>query len=148
MLGAKLKVELEQLIADISHKNMYSGNPIPQSVMNLFEIEIRQDGGGILVPYWISVLQKGRGPRKTDKDYGLVKIIYKWMEKHSKFKSSTPEGKMSEARSVTWYINKYGNKHFRSGAFIDIYETARKQFIERVNAQFEVEISRITMEVI
>jgi len=148
MLGEKLKAELEQLVTDISHKNMYSGNPIPQSVMDLFEVEIRQDGGGILVPYWISVLQKGRGPRKTTKDYGLWKIIYKWMDKRGKFKSATPEGKIREAKSVTWYINKYGNKHFRSGAFIDIYETARKQFIERVNVQFENEISRITMEVI
>jgi hypothetical protein len=143
-----LKAELEELIRIISEKNTYAGNKIPNSVMRLFEIEIRENGGGVLVPFWIAVLQKGRGPRKTTKDYELYKIIFRWMESRNLFKSRTVKGKLSEAKSVTWYINKYGNKHFRSGVFVDIYQTARAEFIDKINAKYSTEISKITMEVI
>ena len=143
-----LKPELEELVKVISEKNTYAGNKIPDSVMKLFEIEIREDGGGVLVPFWIAVLQKGRGPRKTTKDYELYKIIYRWMERHNLFKSRTAKGRLNEAKSITWYINKYGNKHFRSKTFVDVYETARKEFIDRINSKYSLEISKITMEVI
>jgi hypothetical protein len=148
MVGVLLTPELEQFIKVISSKNMYSGNPVPESVMKLFEIEIREDGGGVLVPYWIPVLQKGRGPRKNTTDHELWKKIYGWMERKNLFRSRTNEGRISEAKSVTWYINKYGNKHFRSKQFIDIYESARKQFIENVNKKFSEQIDKITMEII
>lgn len=148
MLGVLLKPELEAFVKLISTKNMYSGNPIPESVMKLFEIEIREEGGGVLVPYWIPVLQKGRGPRVNNKDWELWKKIYAWMNRKNLFRSSTNEGKVSEAKSVTWYINKYGNKHFRSKQFIDIYESARKKFIEDVNKMYSEQIDKITMEVI
>jgi len=55
---------------------------------------------------------------------------------------------LNEAKSITWYINKYGNKHFRSKTFVDVYETARKEFIDRINSKYSLEISKITMEVI
>lgn len=143
-----LRPELEELIQRISQRNMYSGNKIPASVMAMFEIEIRENGGGILVPFWIAVLQRGRGPRTGTKDYGLAKIIYKWMEKHNMFKSRTPEGRMSEAKSLTWYINTYGNKHFRSKTFVDIYETERKATIQKIDKKFSTMISKVTMDVL
>ena len=143
-----LKPEMQELIQNISNKNMYSGNKIPDSVMRLFEIEETEHNIGILVPYWISVLQRGRGPRRSTKDSGLSKIIYRWMEKHNMFRSATPRGKMNEAKSLTWYINKYGNKHFRSGRFIDIYETARQVAVDKIMNRFSLEIGEITKQVI
>jgi hypothetical protein len=143
-----LKPEMEALIKAIGSRNMYSGNKIPASVLSLFEVEEKADSTGVLVPFWISVLQKGRGPRKSTKNYGLVKIIYRWMEKHSMFKSVTPKGKLNEARFLTWYINKYGNQHFRSKVFIDIYESVRKTTIEKIDKKFSIEIGKITMNVI
>ena len=143
-----LKPELNNLIEEISKKNMYSGNKIPDSIMKLFEIE--ETGGtiGILVPYWLGVLQRGRGARSSTKSSGLVNKIYKWMQKRNMFKSKTSQGRLNEARGLTWYINKYGNKQFRNKVFVDIYEQERKKTIEQINNKFSASISKITMEVI
>ena len=143
-----IKPELDDLIKRISTKNMYSGNKIPDSIIAMFEVIETDLEVGILVPFWLSVLQKGRGPRKSNVDSGLAKKIYRWMEKRNMFKSRTPEGKISEAKSMTWYLNKFGNKQFRSKTFIDIYEEERKKTIEEVNKKFSFEVSRITMEVL
>ena len=148
MIGIDLKPELQELIDNIARKNMYSGNKISDSIMRLFEIEVRDDGAGILVPYWISVTQQGRGPRKSTKSSNLWKIIYAWMERHNMFKSGIREGKINEAKNVTWYINKYGNKQFRNKVFVDIYESERKKTIEKIDKKFSLIIGKITMEVI
>ena len=148
MIGIDLKPELQELIDNIAKRNMYSGNKISDSIMKLFQIEVRDNGAGILVPYWISVLQRGRGPRRSTKSSGLVKIIYRWMQKRNMFKSNTAKGKLNEAKYVTWYINKYGNKQFRSKTFIDIYETERKKTIEKIDNKFSLIIGKITMDVI
>jgi len=148
MKGIDLKPELEELIKNISQKNGYYGNKIPDSIMKMFEVEIREDGAGVLVPYWIPVLQKGRGPRRGTKDYGLVKRIYRWMERRGMFRSATPKGKMNEARFMTLYINKHGNQHFRSKVFIDVYDSERKKTIEKINKKFALAIRAITMQVI
>jgi hypothetical protein len=143
-----LKPELNNLVTEISKKNMYSGNKIPDSIMKLFEIEETDQNIGVLVPYWLPVLQRGRGPRKSNKSFGLIDKIYAWMQKRNMFQSRTPEGRRNEARALTWYINKYGNQQFRNKIFVDIYETERKKTIEQINNKFSVSISKITMEVI
>ena len=143
-----IKAELDELVRNISTKNMYSGNKIPDSIMDMFTVEIRNDGGGVLVPYWLGVLQRGRGPRKGTKDFGLVNIIYRWMQKRNMFKSNSDEGKINEARRMTWYINKYGNQQFRNKVFVDIYETERQRTIAKIDKKFDSILSKITMEVI
>lgn len=143
-----LKPELNSLISEISKKNMYSGNKIPDSIMSLFEIDETDRNIGILVPYWLGVLQRGRGARKSNKSSGLIDKIFAWMQKRNMFKSKTPAGKLNEARGLTWYINKFGNKQFRNKVFVDIYETERKKTIEEINRKFSSTISKITMEVI
>jgi len=148
MVGLDLKPELQELIDNIAKKNMYSGNKISDSIMKMFEIEVRDDGAGILVPYWLGVLQRGRGPRKSTKDSGLWRIIYKWMQRRNMFRSGTAKGKINEAKYVTWYINKYGNKQFRNKIFVDIYETERKKTIEKIDKKFGSAIDKITMEVL
>jgi hypothetical protein len=148
MIGIDLKPELQEMIDLIAQKNSYSGNKISPSIMAMFQIEITELHDGILVPYWLSVVEHGRGPRKSTVDTKLWKKIYAWMEKHNMFKSRTNEGKVREAKSVTWYINKYGNKHFRSKVFVDIYTSVRKQTIEKIDKKFSQHISKITMEVL
>jgi hypothetical protein len=147
-MNPDLKPEMQELINNISTKNTYSGNKISESIMRQFEIEETDRNCGILVPFWLSVTQKGRGPRKSNTNHNLWKIIYRWMEKRNMFKSGTAKGKVNEAKSVTWYINKYGNQQFRNKVFIDIYETERKRTIEKIDAKFSQAISKITMEVI
>jgi hypothetical protein len=148
MKGIDLKPELDELIHNVGTKSMYYGNKIPASVLSLFEVEITEETAGILVPYWISVLQRGRGPRKSTKDSGLIKKIYAWMERNNMFRSGTSKGKINEARFMTLYINKYGNKHFRSQVFVDIYESERKKTIEKIEKKFSLEIGKITMDIL
>jgi hypothetical protein len=136
------------MIDKISRRSMYSGNKIPDSIMRLFEIVETDKNAGLLLPFWIPVLQKGRGPRKSTTDSKLHLKIYRWMAKNNMFVSKTQEGKMSEAKGLTWYINKYGNKHFRDGKFVDIYKTAREETIRMIEAKHSHNIDKITMEVI
>jgi hypothetical protein len=143
-----LKPELQAMINEIKNKNTYSGNKISDSIMKLFTVEETDLNTGVLVPYWLGVLERGRGPRKSTKSSDLYKIIYRWMEKRNMFKSTTPEGKLREAKSLTFYINKYGNRQFRNKTYVDIYTTVRKNTIEKINKKFESQISKITMEVI
>ena len=70
------------------------------------------------------------------------------MQKRNMFKSSTAKGKINEAKQVTWYINKYGNKQFRNNAFTDIYTKVRTETIEKVNKKFGQQISKITMQIL
>ena len=143
-----IKPELQALIDKIRQRSMYSGNKIPESIMSLFEIVETDTSAGILVPYWIPVLQKGRGPRKSTKDHQLYRKIYKWMQKHGMFTSQTEEGRISEAKGLTWYINKYGNQHFRDGRFVDIYKTAREETLKVIDTKFGYAIDKITMQVL
>ena len=143
-----LRPELESMIKEISNRNTYSGNKISESIMKMFEVEDKELNAGILVPFWLGVLERGRGPRKSTKDHKLYLIIYKWMQKRGMFRTSTPEGKIREAKAVTWYINKFGNKQFRNKTFIDIYTTVRKKTIENIEKKFSNQISKITMDVL
>lgn len=143
-----LRAEMQELIDNISRKNTYSGNTISDSIMRQFEIEEDDSHIGILVPFWLSVTQYGRGPRRSNRDHQLWKKIYNWMERKNMFHSGTDAGRINEAKFVTWYINKYGNKQFRNKVFVDIYKTEREKTIEKINQKFSLEIGRITREVI
>ena len=143
-----LRPELENMIKEISTKNTYSGNKISDSIMKMFEVEIKELNAGVLVPFWLGVLQRGRGPRRSTTDHKLYLKIYKWMEKRGMFRSKTPQGKINEAKSMTWYINKYGNQQFRNKTFIDIYESVRKKTIENINTKFSNQINKITYDIL
>jgi hypothetical protein len=143
-----LKPELENMIKEISAKNTYYGNKISDSIMKMFEIEVKDTNSGILVPFWLGVLERGRGPRKSNTSHELYKKIYRWMEKRNMFKSSKPEARLREAKFITWYINKYGNQQFRNKTFVDIYQTVRKNTIENIEKKFSLLIGKITMDVI
>jgi hypothetical protein len=148
MIGIDLKTELDQMIKLIGQRNSYSGNKISDSIMKMFTVEITDLHDGILVPYWLGVLEKGRGPRKSNVDSGLWKKIYGWMGKHNLFKSGTAKGKVREAKSMTWYINKYGNQQFRNKTYVDIYTSVRAQTIANINKKFSSQISKITMQIL
>ena len=148
MYGVDLKPELEEMVRLIGQRNSYSGNKISDSIMRMFTVEITDFHDGILVPYWLGVLERGRGPRKSTKDSGLYKKIYKWMQKHNMFKSSTSKGRIAEAKGLTWYINKYGNQQFRNKVYVDVYNTVRKETIAKIDKKFGFAINKITMNVI
>ena len=72
------------------------------------------------------------------------------MRKHGKLKGQTAEQQDNEAKRLTWYINKYGNKQFNKGnrIFVDIYTAERKKTIEKIDKKFSLAIGKITMQVI
>ena len=142
MTGIDLKPELEEMVKLIGNRNSYSGNKISESIMKLFEVEITELHDGILVPYWLGVLEHGRGPRKSNVDTGLYKKIYAWMESRNMFKSTKPEQRIREAKYLTYYINKWGNKQFRNKTFVDVYTTVRKETIDKIYKKFGDQISR------
>jgi hypothetical protein len=127
-----IEPELRRLIETIATRQTFHGQRVSPTIMKMMEIEIRANGGGVLAPYWLSVLQTGRPPRKNNVDHHLWRAIYAWMDKRGLFRSGTAKGKINEAKSMTWYINKYGNLHFRSKTYIDIYETARNDCVNAV----------------
>jgi hypothetical protein len=150
MVGIDLKPELEEMVKLIGYRNSYSGNKISDSIMKMFTVEISELHDGILVPYWLGVLERGRGPRKSNVDTGLYKRIKKWMAKRNMFKSKTAKGRDNEAKQMTWYINHYGNKQFNRGnpIFVDIYTSVRKQTIEKINKKFSDKINQITYDIL
>jgi hypothetical protein len=140
-----VKPELEELIAAISTKNAYGGNKISPSIMALFSIVEDAFHCGIVVPYWLGVVERGRGKRRSNTDHGLVNKIYAWMQRRNMFTSKTKEGKFAEAKRLTWYINKYGNQQFRTKTYIDIYATERAKTIAKIDAKFASEINKVTI---
>jgi len=139
---------LQRMVDDIGNSAVYGGNRISASIMEKIKIEERDNGAGVLAPYWLSVTEKGRGPRKSNVDSGLVRRIYAWMEKNNMFDSTSPKGKMNEAKSMTWYINKYGNKQFRDGVFVDVYNTARESAIKDIMEEYGALTVTITKEIL
>jgi hypothetical protein len=148
VIGIDLKPELDEMVRLIGQRNSYYGNKIASSIMAMFQVEITDLHDGILVSYWLGVVEHGRGPRKSNTDSGLFKKIYAWMGKHNLFKSGTTRGKLNEAKSVTWYLNKYGNKQFRNKTYVDVYNTVRKETIAKIDKKFGFAINKITMDVI
>jgi len=116
--------------------------------MRQFEIEEQEHSAGILVPFWLPVVERGRGPRRNAKDHGLVKKIYAWMQKRNMFRTVTEKGKWNEARFITWYINKYGNKQFRNKVYLDVYRTERQKTIEKIYTKYGIFIGKITTEIL
>ena len=120
---------------------------MPQSVAKLIEVEIRNNGAGVLAPFWLPVLERGRAPRKNSADHKLYTKIYDWMAKRNMFKSSTEKGRINEAKSLTWFINKYGTKMYRDGVFKDIYSRETEKAIEKIDKAIQLEAYKITREI-
>ena len=150
MIGIDLKPELEEMVRLIGQKNVYRGHKISDSIIKMFVIEITDLYDGVLVPYWLGVVEHGRGPW-LGKNIGnpLLKVrIYNWMQKHNLFKSKTEEGRRGEAFVIARKINKLGNEQFRKHVYIDVYTTVRKETIKKIDKKFGFAINKITMDVI
>ena len=120
---------------------------MPASVAKLIEVEIRDNGAGVLAPFWLPVLERGRAPRKNSTDNKLYTKIYDWMAKRNMFKSKTEKGRINEAKSLTWFINKYGTKMYRDGVFKDIYSRETEKAIEKIDKAIQLEAYKITREI-
>lgn len=121
---------------------------MPKSVAELIEVEIRSNGAGVLAPFWLPVLEKGRAPRKNNTDSKLYHKIYEWMDKRHMFKSRTSIGKINEAKSLTWFINKYGTKMYRDGKIKDVYTKKTKEVISKIEKEYSDYIGKVTSELL
>jgi hypothetical protein len=118
--------------------------------MAMFTIEITELHDGILVPYWLGVLERGRGPwRGRNIGNPLLRVrIYNWIIKHNLFSDKTDRERKGLAFVIARKINKLGNEQFRKGVFVDVYNTVRKDTIKKIEEKFSKQISKITMDVI
>jgi hypothetical protein len=150
MVGIDLKPELEEMIKLIGERNSYSGNKISESIMKMFTVEITELHDGILVPYWLGVLERGRGPwRGSNIGNPLLRVrIYNWIIKHNLFSDKTDKERKGLAFVIARKINKLGNEQFRKGVFVDVYTSVRKATIEKIEKKFSDKISKITMEIL
>jgi len=150
VLYVDLKPELDEMIRLIANRNSYSGNKISDSIMKMFTVEITDMHDGILVPYWLGVLERGRGPwRGSNVGNPLLRVrIYNWIIKHNLFSDKNDKEKNGLAFVIARKINKEGNKQFRTHTFVDVYTSVRKETIEKINKKFSDKIGQITMEVL
>jgi hypothetical protein len=150
MIGIDLRPELEEMVKLIGQRNGYRGRKISPVIMSQFVIEITDFHDGVLVPFWLGILEHGRGPwRGTNIGKPLLRVkIYDWMQKYNLFKSGTETGKRSEAFVIARKINKLGNEQFRKGVYVDVYNTVRKETIAKIDKKFGFAINKITMEVL
>ena len=75
----------------------------------------------LLGPVYIFTTETGRGPRKSSKPFYFLANLYEYMQKRNMFHSKTEDGKISEARGLRWYINKYGTELYKKGGRKDIF---------------------------
>ena len=154
-----IKARCEELVTEMFAKGKtFHGKPLSSSFKPMIAVEGNKNAAKILVPYWWPVTQYGRGKRRTTKtewtnfkgaEFSTFQLaIYMWMEKYNRFKAKTEKGKINEAKSVAWYINKYGDAHKRSGTFIDIYDTLVKQLSEKLTKEVGMVALKITSDFI
>lgn len=124
----------------------------------MVDVEGGEKHATVYVPYWFPVLQYGRGARKTTQTEWFTfqgvrmskfqMAIYYWMESRSMFESMSARGKIWEAKGLAWYINKYGTRHYRSGRYIDIYDTLIDELIFEMGQEVGRESLRIASDII
>ena len=150
MFGIDLKPELDEMVKLIGQRPVYRGRKISDSIMKMFAVEITEFHDGVLAPYWISVVERGRGPwRGQNIGNPLLKVrIYNWMQKHNLFTKGTEAGSMGEAFAIAKKITKEGNKQFREGVYVDVYNSVRAETIKKIDKKFGFAINKITMEAI
>jgi hypothetical protein len=132
-----LKKHLTGLKGKVIDNISKHGTKLSDKTKALIEIQTTVISGAIVVPFWFPIFEHGRGPKKNAvyaagemtvagvKLKGLEVILYKWLQRHNKFKKKTERGRAYEARHMRWYMNKYGNKLYRDlkGSSLDIYST-------------------------
>ena len=149
---------LNDLVNDMFAKGKsYHGKPLT-SLRPLVEVQGNSGSGRVLVPFWWSTLQHGRGKRETTKTEWrnfkgykmstMQRAIYRWMQKNGRFTAQSDAGRINEAKSVTWYINKHGNKHFQERRYIDIYDTLVNETVNDMTAKVGQQAVKIASELV
>lgn len=95
------------------------------------EVIVSANQGSLLGAYYIGALEYGRSPRKNIEDQGMWMAIQKWMRARGLPSSD------SNAKSLTWYINKYGTLQYRLGKPSGIIsDVINESVIEKLRDEF------------
>lgn len=151
---------LDEFVSEMfSQWKTFQGNSASDGMKRLVSKEVNEVSAKAVAPYWFPVFQYGRGVRKTNSTEWVEiagvpmstfqRAIYEWMTKKSLFTSKTERGRLNEAKGLAWYINKYGNAHFRSGKFIDVYEGLIKKYAQKftqMNADWAIKMTSELMK--
>lgn len=140
-----IQAEVEQFVNRIKAK---LPNSLADLVIATYDNSQASRKATVMVPYWFPIVEHGRGPRKSGVSSDLWVKIYRWMEARNMFKSTTSKGKINEAQSLTWYINKYGTKQFRERIYKDIYTSETRALQVAVRANALATVKKITSDLV
>lgn len=140
-----IQAEVEQFVNRIKAK---LPNSLADLVIATYDNSLASRKATVMVPYWFPIVEHGRGPRKSGVGSDLWVKIYRWMEARNMFKSTTNKGKINEALSLTWYINKYGTKQFREHIYKDIYTSETRALQVAVRAKALAIVKKITSDLV
>lgn len=118
-------------------------------------------GAKILTTSWFFTFEKGRGKRKStqrsqpDETISGQKLsafearLYRWMEKRGKLTAKTPKGKINQAKSLRYFINKRGTRLYRSGGKKTVYSNEiNEKALNELNEQIGDEAVKIVTEIV
>lgn len=97
--------------------------------------EVFQDSNGditltFLARAFFKALETGRAPRKSGQYQEFDLNLLEYMEARGMVSGLTDKQKKTKAKSLAWYINKYGDSTYRKGGRIVYSPTITKLVIE------------------
>ena len=121
---------------------------LPNSLADMIHTNSQPNKATVTVPYWFSITEHGRGPRRVNKSSGLNDKIYNWMKARNMFKSKTEVGRRNEAKQLTWYINHFGTNQFHDQIYKDIYTSETQKLAIEVNRLALTQVKKITSDLV
>jgi len=129
-----LNDEFAKLEKDIKQRHIQAGQNVTGKTLSSYSYTVNGFHGYLEGAAYVGTLERGRGPAKKvgNNKTEFLDNLKQWIEARGLDYGGSPEGLERLAKFLKWYINKNGNKLFRSGKHEDIFTTPMNDFIERV----------------
>lgn len=129
-----LNEEFARLEADIKQRHNQAGQNVTGKTLSAYSYTVNGFHGYLEGAAYVGTLERGRGPAKRGGigNSDFLDNLKQWIQARGLDYGDSPEGLERLAKFLKWYINKNGNKLFRSGQHEDILTTPINEFIDRV----------------
>lgn len=126
-----LREELERLKSDIGDALRRNDKVVTGKTLRSLSVEVNGKNGALWGADYIQNVKRGRRPRQSTEESDFLQNLKQWIvARHIPVKDNKDLDRL--ARFFRWYINKYGSKAWREGKEYDIYDTAIREFEERL----------------
>jgi len=132
-----LNEEFASLEYEIKQRHIQAGQNVTGHTLSLYSYTVNGFHGYLEGAAYVGTLERGRGPAKggNSNNTDFLDNLKQWIVSRGLDYGDSPEGLERLAKFLKWYINKNGNKLFRSGQTEDIFSTPINDFIERVSTR-------------